>query len=280
MGKENKHPEILGGEDSANRARNKTVMLTPEVANQMRSKLGSGAFRSGSTAKVDSDMLAKVRETFGSGAVKQSVDNVRDKVDTGAFVREAIEESTAFVHLQKEKPAVQPLEIPEESPVEEVRLDSHIEEKPAPLVASTESIASRAIAAATSTAPVKAQSSSSGDIIQWDKENPLVGFLVTFDTNELGDYFVLRSGRLIISSEVSGKGSSLILKDESVSPMHAVLKVSDKGIVVLDQLSENGTKIVRAGGEEIELSGDKAEVLHGDEVSFGDRNFKVCLVEK
>jgi hypothetical protein len=71
-----------------------------------------------------------------------------------------------------------------------------------------------------------------------------------------------------------------MLKDESVSMNHAILRISAHGEVqVLDQLSEFGTKIKRYGtDEEIELSGDKGNVEHGDVLSFGNRKFHVCII--
>jgi hypothetical protein len=50
---------------------------------------------------------------------------------------------------------------------------------------------------------------------------------------------------------------------------------------VLDQLSENGTKIKHFGNDSWEeLSGDKGTLEHGDIIVFGERKFHVCLVAK
>jgi hypothetical protein len=54
---------------------------------------------------------------------------------------------------------------------------------------------------------------------------------------------------------------------------------TDGDIQVLDQLSEFGTKIRRSGSNtEEELSGDKSSLDHGDVVRFGERKFNVCLL--
>ena len=116
------------------------------------------------------------------------------------------------------------------------------------------------------------------DLIRWSKSTPITGFLVSFKDNKEGDYFVLRAGRLIVSSDASAKGSLLLLDDETVSPMHAIIRIAEKNVIVLDQLSENGTSVQRADGEQLELSGDKTNLQHGDEISFGDKTFKVCLL--
>ena len=116
--------------------------------------------------------------------------------------------------------------------------------------------------------------------IAWKSVTPLVGFLVSFDHDENGSYLELRTGRLIVTCQREGSGSCLVLHDESVSPMHAVMRVAAGGsIQILDQLSESGTRIRKfSTGEEILLSGEKAELNHGDIVGFGDRTFHVCLV--
>ena len=95
-------------------------------------------------------------------------------------------------------------------------------------------------ASAPATAP-----SSAAQPQAWVKETPVVGFLVSFDSNENGEVHFLKVGRLIITSETSSSGGNqLLLNDESVSPMHAILRMSSQGEVqVLDQLSEFGTKI-------------------------------------
>lgn len=120
----------------------------------------------------------------------------------------------------------------------------------------------------------------SGDRVLWGKQTRVVGFLVSFDKNENGDVFELRMGRLIVSSENAGAGNCLLLEDETVSPMHAILRINKGGAVqVLDQLSEHGTKIRRyASGDEEELSGDKGALEHGDVVIFGKREFSVCII--
>lgn len=116
--------------------------------------------------------------------------------------------------------------------------------------------------------------------IFWRVEGPLVGFLVSFDHDPRGTYVELRTGRLIVSSQQEESGNCLVIRDVSVSPMHAIMRVAPGGIVqVLDQLSESGTRVKHIGQqEEVFLSGEKATVAHGDVVFFGDRKFHVLLV--
>ena len=130
-------------------------------------------------------------------------------------------------------------------------------------------------------APVP-QRHNSNEGITWIKESPVVGFLVSYDTNPNGSVFELRTGRLIVTNLPSVSDNTLVLNDESVSSMHAIIRVAASGeIQGLDQLSEFGTKIKRFGAEEEEsLSGEKAAVDHGDVLSFGKRSFHVCIVPR
>lgn len=119
--------------------------------------------------------------------------------------------------------------------------------------------------------------------IHWARKTPIVGFLVSFDKDHDGEVLFLRSGRLVVTSEVNVPLSStnaLVLGDPKVSLNHAVLRISATGeIQLLDQLSEFGTHIKRIGEEQaMVLSGDKCSIEHGDLVTFGERTFQVCLL--
>jgi hypothetical protein len=118
------------------------------------------------------------------------------------------------------------------------------------------------------------------DRIYWKTDSPLVGFLVTYDHDPKGSYVELRQGRLMVSNQREESGSCLVVVGESVSPMHAIMRVASGGIVqVLDQLSEAGTRVRHMGQPEEEfLSGEKSTLSHGDSVFFGDRKFHVLLV--
>ncbi len=118
------------------------------------------------------------------------------------------------------------------------------------------------------------------DSIVWSRPSGVIGFLVSFDDDEHGEVFILRSGRLIVTSEVPVGGSYLFIKHASVSPMHAIVRISEEGEVqVLDQLSEFGTGVKRyESGEELQLSGDKCVLNHGDTLRFGKRTFWLCLM--
>lgn len=107
----------------------------------------------------------------------------------------------------------------------------------------------------------------------------LLGFMVSFDTDPYGEAFELREGRTIVSSDLPRSGGRVVLIDDpSVASMHAVIKADADKIILLDQLSECSTVVIRQGQEDLELSGDREDLVNGDIVKFGDRSFKICLV--
>jgi hypothetical protein len=108
----------------------------------------------------------------------------------------------------------------------------------------------------------------------------LVGFLVSFDADPKGMFVELREGRMIVTSESVGAAPCLVIEDSSVSPMHAIMRISSgEPIYILDQLSEFGTRIIHAdSGKDEALSGEKGVARHGDIVFFGEKKFHVCLV--
>ena len=205
--------------ESATRARNRTVMLTPDVTGQVR---------------------ARLQQEMGQGAPDQDFITPSSARPQTPVMR-AIVQDEGFV-----PPATRPTPIV--GPSVTVGSGQPIQRPKAPAV----------------------------------QKNPLIGFLVSFDKDPAGEYHELRSGRIIITSDEVGLGNHLVIQDETVSPMHAILRVSPSGeIQVLDQLSEHGTSIRRFGStEEEQLSGDKSTIDHGDVIKFGKRGFILCIICK
>ena len=206
------------GAESSPRARNRTVMLTPEITGQVRARLAQ------------------------EGAERPAA----SESNTGGFVPVA------------PRPAAPSREVAPEPRRNSLNLGQQAPRSVTPPVAQ---------------APMS-------DTIVWAKSAMLVGFLVTFDNDQNGEYYVLRVGRLIVTSEAPSGGNYLYLKDESVSPMHAIVRIGESGdLQVLDQLSECGSGVRRhETGEETELSGEKCTLGHGDTIRFGRRSFQVCLM--
>jgi len=118
------------------------------------------------------------------------------------------------------------------------------------------------------------------EYVDWKKLGKLVGFLVSYVSDAMGRYVELREGRLLVTSGESSSDSALVIFDESVSPMHAIMRISADGtILILDQLSEHGTRIRRAESGKVEsLMGDKSTLCHGDVVIFGECEYHVVVM--
>lgn len=108
----------------------------------------------------------------------------------------------------------------------------------------------------------------------------LIGFLVSFDVEPNGEVSELRVGRWILTNKVVSDSNCVVVVDDSISQLHAIVRVTADGKVqILDQLSEVGTGITRVGSEEEEeLVGAMALVGHGDKIRFGKRIFYLCLL--
>lgn len=227
----------FGSEAGATRARNRTVMLTPEITGQVRARLAQ------ETDEPDDNGSAAHASAFNTDALEGA------RGSSGGFK----------LTQEKETPAFQGSYTPSATP--------HSAPKPQPAFGAP-------------SAPAMQAAVTSGANMVWNKMTPLVGFLVSFDKNENGEVYELRSGRLIISSEPASGWSYLVVEDNSVSPMHAILRIDASGVVqVLDQLSEFGTRIKRFGShEEEQISGEKSTIEHGDVIKFGERTFHVCIL--
>jgi FHA domain len=278
-----------GESDNTIRARNRTIMLTPEMTGHVRARLVTPSssvttpLLAGGEEMEDSDtpqpsfrsggwQPAPPPEWNGSQSGGSSGEDDNDwtrpigvgeaEVESGGF-----EASSDAPEDQWTKSSPPPAAAPpyREEPVQEAR--------PAQTTA---------LPTSRSSAPIRSAPSvdKDGDFVIWRSSTALCGFLVTFDHNDMGDYIELRSGRLIVTSEEEGNGNLLCIRDQSVSPMHAIMRVTaGSELQVLDQLSESGTKVFRLGSDEEEfLSGEKAALKHGDVVVFGDRKYHVCLL--
>ncbi len=119
------------------------------------------------------------------------------------------------------------------------------------------------------------------EFVEWRRRSRIVGFLVSFDSDVYGSYIELREGRLLVSTERHVSENCLVIAHSSVSPMHAILRIGGDGtILILDQLSEQGTRIKRGeDGKEESLLGDKSSLGHGDMVIFGECAYHVCILK-
>lgn len=111
-------------------------------------------------------------------------------------------------------------------------------------------------------------------------KSKIVGFLVSFDEDSNGEVFEIRAGRWLVTSKPTDHGDFILINDETISPLHAIIRATAEGKVqVLDQLSEYGTGLFKSGSEEEEeIAGTMAAVNHGDRIRFGKRHFTICMV--
>lgn len=226
--------------EPATRARNRTVMLTPDITGQVRAKLSqTGTQVAQPFANRDGDVAATISPhnvAPGRGFYSQNVQQ----------------------HVEEDRRVVAPPAPPEVvSPAPSIKsIPTHV--PPAP----------------------QHHANDLSDLGVWVNRGPLIGFLVSYSRNSLGEICSLRSGRMIITSTQQAGGNYLLIDHESVSSLHAIIRITPSGeIQVLDQLSESGTFIRRFGAEdEIELSGEKSFLEHGDVIRFGDIAFHVSMI--
>ena len=247
--------------NTASRAKNQTVMLSPELTGQVRALLSE-------KGSPQVDPFSQVLSSFPSQASAWQ----KPQAFGGPRAAEPITEEGIARLGGVESPPVQ------ESPV-----------ATKPIVPEYSSQPQRSQPSPTSnwSEPVVQRSTpeldTRGGLIQVigdDPQSRIAGFLVVLG-GDLGEYSEVRQGRWLISSKpVIQGGQYLIINDASVSPLHAVMRVNKDGVVhVLDQLSENGTGLLRAGEEEeIEVEGATVVVGHGDVIRFGECRFIFCEV--
>jgi len=242
--------EIDGGD--APRARNRTVMLTPEMTGQLRSRMG----REGIIPK-ETEEKVNLQDTQPIG--NEHVHSANNEQASSRFAAPRAVQPTNFQAQQSEF-----YSMAQEDTV----------------VARHENIQKGHLTNKTPANATETDEFVLKDAMYWSKASPIVGFLVSYDNEENGESFELRQGRVIVTSEKAAHGDYFVIADETVSPMHAILRITSTGEVqVLDQLSEFGTKIKRLGFDETEdLSGERSPVGHGDVLWFGKRSFHVCMV--
>lgn len=228
--------------NAASRARNKTVMLTPEMAGQMRAQIQSAA-------EEDSDPVSDLLPPISwDDSAPRSVADVARNNDAGLQHRAQLNRApehnvTAPKHIQASTAG--------EVVVAEVRPKVGVDMK-----AGTVRVVS-------------------------SKSSKIIGFLVSYKDNENGEVIEVRQGRWLLTSKFSDQSDQqIVIDDETISPLHAIIRATADGKVdVLDQLTEYGTGLTRAsGGAEIDLAGAKEKIEHGDTIRFGKREFVVCLV--
>lgn len=265
--------------DTSSRARNRTVMLTPEITGEVRARLAQdiGAQDSGPSG-----------EGSGMSPIKPATGQLLSGVEPPTTRSESSERPSASLlppsssgDFQRPMSAGGPSS--GSSLGAQSRPASGSFSSPSGDLGARSGGVFSTPGGGSSVQPSRSASvNQNGEGTVWQKMGPIVGFLVSYDADPNGTVFELRAGRLIVTSEAAGSGNYMVVADSTVSPMHAIMRISADGdIQVLDQLSEYGTKIKRAEEDDYEeLSGDKSAIGHGDIIHFGERKFSVCMVTR
>lgn len=113
------------------------------------------------------------------------------------------------------------------------------------------------------------------------KSSRLVGWLVSYGTDNRGQSFEIRSGRTFISSAQFPQDKLIMLANETVCAPHCALLASSRHKITLqDIFSKNGSFLTKAGSQEEVAVKGPIELGHGDWVRVGkDLRFQLCLIE-
>jgi len=100
-----------------------------------------------------------------------------------------------------------------------------------------------------------------------DAPRVLVGFLVSFDNVELGQYWPIHQGRNVVGRQGAASGVQIEIAHPTTSSLHAVLLAAARPgrVVVEDHNSTNGTFV----NENALAPGQRWELRDGDRVRFG-----------
>lgn len=246
----------LGG--SGSRARNRTVMLTPEMTGQVRALLNTDE---PSATPQRRDPLADLLPPSGS-----------DYVRPGGGLR-ASSESARISDLASEESDRPPTG----------RMRGSAGGRGAAPSAANPSFSMGAASGSFATHSAPRSAGPVGQVVMGKAaKSKIIGFFVSFDRDNNGEVYEIRSGRWLLTSRATDHSDFILIEDESISPLHAIVRATNDGkIQILDQLSEFGTAVFTKGGtEEQDITGSMTSVSHGDRIRFGKRMFVVCLVPK
>jgi hypothetical protein len=110
-----------------------------------------------------------------------------------------------------------------------------------------------------------------------DAPRVLVGFLVSFDNLELGQYWPIHQGRNVVGRQGAASGIQIEIAHPTTSSLHAVLLALARPgrVVVEDNNSTNGTFV----NDNPLAAGQRWELRDGDRVRFGLFNTILKVIE-
>jgi hypothetical protein len=104
----------------------------------------------------------------------------------------------------------------------------------------------------------------------------LVGFLVSFENVEFGQYWPIHQGRNVVGRQGAATGLDIEVSHPTTSSLHAVLLANalPGRVVVEDTNSTNGTFV----NDNVLTPGQRWELRDGDRVRFGLFNATIKIV--
>lgn len=111
-----------------------------------------------------------------------------------------------------------------------------------------------------------------------DGPRTLVGFLVSFENVQLGQYWPIHQGRNVVGRQGAATGLDIEVSHPTTSSLHAVLLASATPgrVVVEDTSSTNGTFV----NDNALAPGQRWELRDGDRIRFGLFNATIKIVQR
>jgi hypothetical protein len=111
-----------------------------------------------------------------------------------------------------------------------------------------------------------------------DGPRVLVGFLISYETVEVGQYWPIHQGRNVLGRQGAATGLDIEITHPTTSSLHAVLLAAARPgrVVVEDTSSTNGTFV----NDNILAPGQRWELRDGDRVRFGLFDTLIKIVGK
>lgn len=110
-----------------------------------------------------------------------------------------------------------------------------------------------------------------------DGPRTLVGFLVSFENLELGQYWPIHQGRNVLGRQGAATGLDIEVAHPTTSSLHAVLlaRARPGRVAIEDTTSTNGTFV----NENLLSPGQRWELRDGDRLRFGLFNATIKIVQ-
>jgi hypothetical protein len=114
-----------------------------------------------------------------------------------------------------------------------------------------------------------------------DNTNRLIGWLVSYESDELGTAHEIRAGRTLISAN-GGSGPRIvtIAQDDISEPHLAINADASHEVLIQDIFSEAGSFLTKTDSKEETAVEGPISVSHGDWLRVGSTTrFQVCLID-